>query len=125
MPAFNISSWMSFRTPPWPSGRFSQPVVSELMAGDEGERAAVVVADPKQSIYGWRGARPSLVPFVQERYGLEQEKLEKSFRSGPVILDVVRETFSGPGKERGGPGDGWWSPGGQAVAGGSLPAGIQ
>lgn len=71
-----------------------EPVVGELLAGDEGERAAVVVADPKQSIYGWRGARPSLVPFVQDRYGLVQEKLEKSYRSGPVILDTVKATFS-------------------------------
>jgi len=72
-----------------------EPVVSELLAGGETERAAVIVADPKQSIYGWRGARPSLVKHVQSRYGLKGEKLEKSYRSGPVILDAVKDVFSG------------------------------
>lgn len=71
------------------------PVVSEMLAGGRTERAAVVVADPKQSIYGWRGARPSLVNHVKGRYGLDQEELDKSYRSGPKILDAVKRVFSG------------------------------
>ena len=77
-----------------PQWEVLKPFVSELLAGGEGERAAVIVADPKQSIYGWRGARPSLVPHVREEYSLEPEKLSKSFRSGPVILETVKEVFS-------------------------------
>jgi len=71
------------------------PLVSELMAGGDTERAAVVVADPKQSIYGWRGARPGLVDHVRDRYALTRLELPKSYRSGPVILETVTKTFEG------------------------------
>ncbi|MBT8398344.1 MAG: UvrD-helicase domain-containing protein [Gemmatimonadetes bacterium] len=70
------------------------PLVDELLSGHETERAAVVVADPKQSIYGWRGARPSLVNQVRETHRLEHGELDLSYRSGPVILDVVKDVFS-------------------------------
>lgn len=70
-----------------------QPLVEELLAGGETERAAVVVADPKQSIYGWRGAQPSLVDRVRRDHHLKRDQLPKSFRSGPVILKAVEETF--------------------------------
>jgi ATP-dependent exoDNAse (exonuclease V) beta subunit len=54
----------------------------------------VVVADPKQSIYGWRGARPSLVEFVRESHQLTPDQLDRSYRSGPLLLDVVKEVFA-------------------------------
>ena len=72
-----------------PQWEVLDPLVEELLASDQGERSAVVVADPKQSIYGWRGARPQLVDHVRARYGLEQRKLEKSYRSGGDILGAV------------------------------------
>lgn len=55
--------------------------------------SALIVADPKQSIYGWRGAEPVLLDPVAERYGLADERLETSFRSSPTILDAVNRTF--------------------------------
>ncbi len=55
--------------------------------------AAVVVADPKQSIYGWRGARPELVHAVGTRYGLDREVLARSWRSSQVVLDAVNDVF--------------------------------
>lgn len=70
-----------------------EPLVSELLAGGDTERAAVLVADPKQSIYAWRGAQPRLVEDVQGRYGLEAEHLPKSYRSGPDILNTVDGVF--------------------------------
>ena len=56
-------------------------------------RAAVLVADPKQSIYGWREARPELVQQVRKQIHLRQETLPKSYRSSQVILDVVGQVF--------------------------------
>ena len=57
------------------------------------DHATVVVADPKQSIYGWRGADPRLVERVASRYGLEEERLDESYRSSPVVLDFVNRVF--------------------------------
>jgi len=76
-----------------PQWEVLEPLVEELLSGGESERAAVLVADPKQSIYGWRGARPELVDRVRHRYALERRDLPRSFRSGPPILEAVAEVF--------------------------------
>jgi ATP-dependent helicase/nuclease subunit A len=70
-----------------------EPVVGELLSGYEGERAAVIVADPKQSIYGWRGASPLLVHRIGDRYGLERGTRAESWRSSRVVLDAVNRIF--------------------------------
>mgnify|MGYP002780499334 CR=1 FL=1 len=71
-----------------------EPLVRELLADAAGERAAVVVADPKQSIYAWRGGEPLLVGHVGERYGLARDTLARSWRSSPVVLDAVNRVFA-------------------------------
>jgi ATP-dependent helicase/nuclease subunit A len=71
-----------------------EPLVSELLQSQEGERAAVVVADPKQSIYAWRGGEPLLVEEVGKRYLLEPDTLSMSYRSSQTVLDVVNTIFS-------------------------------
>jgi ATP-dependent exoDNAse (exonuclease V) beta subunit len=68
-----------------------EPLVDAIVRGEPG--AAVVVADPKQSIYGWRGARPELVRAVGERYVLDHEVLATSWRSSQVVLDAVNAVF--------------------------------
>jgi ATP-dependent helicase/nuclease subunit A len=70
-----------------------EPLLDELLSGHEGERAAVVVADPKQSIYAWRGGEPLLVRHVGERYALDGEELHLSYRSSQVVLDVANRIF--------------------------------
>lgn len=69
------------------------PIVDEILSDDG--RAAILVADPKQSIYGWRGAEPAVVHAVGRRYGLDARRLDRSWRSGPVVLDVVNRVFTG------------------------------
>lgn len=76
--------------PQWAALR---PLVDAMLAGAEGGRAAIIVADPKQSIYGWRGANPRLVYGVGERYALAQDVLARSWRSSQVVLDAVNEVF--------------------------------
>lgn len=68
-----------------------EPIVDEVLSDDS--RAAVVVADPKQSIYGWRGAEPDVVHDVGRRYSLDEEKMATSWRSSPVVLDFVNAVF--------------------------------
>ena len=67
------------------------PLTDGLAARTGG--AAVVVADPKQSIYAWRGAAPEVVRHVGERYGLKDERLATSYRSSQVVLDAVNTVF--------------------------------
>ena len=69
------------------------PLVDELLSGYEGERAFFVVADPKQSIYGWRGGEPRLLDHLRDRYALEGGTLHRSWRSSPVVLDFVNHVF--------------------------------
>jgi ATP-dependent exoDNAse (exonuclease V) beta subunit len=70
-----------------------EPLLDELLSGYQGERAAVVVADPKQSIYAWRGGEPLLVRHVGKRYALGGEGLHLSYRSSQVVLDVANRIF--------------------------------
>lgn len=70
------------------------PLAEEILDGNEGRGSAVIVADPKQSIYGWRGAEPDLVHRVGERFGLRRVALRESYRSSQVILDFVNRVFT-------------------------------
>ena len=46
----------------------------------------LAVADPAQSIYGWRGAQPGLIETFQQHYRPAVIELEQSYRSTPTIL---------------------------------------
>ncbi|HAT16955.1 MAG TPA: hypothetical protein DCS76_04120, partial [Gemmatimonadetes bacterium] len=72
-----------------------QPLAGELLSGHLDEHTVVIVADPKQSIYGWRDARPELVHKVAEAYGLTETLMDTSWRSSQVILDFVGKVFRG------------------------------
>ena len=53
------------------------------------------VGDAKQAIYGWRGGVAEIFELVDgELPGLAQETLATSYRSSPVIVDVVNRVFS-------------------------------
>ncbi len=71
-----------------------QPLAEELLAGHPEERSALIVADPKQSIYGWRGAEPSLAGQVAVRFGLQSRPLHDSYRSSRPILELVNQVFT-------------------------------
>ncbi|HET8654599.1 MAG TPA: UvrD-helicase domain-containing protein [Longimicrobiaceae bacterium] len=70
-----------------------EPLLDRLLLERADGHAALVVADPKQSIYGWRGGEPLLVERVGERYGLREEELSRSWRSSQVVLDLVNRVF--------------------------------
>lgn len=68
-----------------------QPLVDEILSTD---RRLLVVGDPKQSIYGWRGGTPALLESVRRRDGLDRDvTLDTSFRSSPVVLAFVDAVF--------------------------------
>lgn len=75
-----------------------QPLVDEIAA--HGDRRMLVVGDPKQSIYAWRGGTPALLGAVQRLGRLDRDHpLDTSFRSSPVVLSFVNELF-GPLESR-------------------------
>ncbi|MEX2672758.1 MAG: UvrD-helicase domain-containing protein [Phycisphaeraceae bacterium] len=69
--------------------RALEPVAAEVLAHGDGSRASLIVADPKQSIYGWRGGEPELVRAIAKQFALDNHTLRKSFRSSPVVLETV------------------------------------
>ncbi len=70
-----------------------EPLADELLSGHLDERAGVIVADTKQSIYGWRGAHPELVGKVKDRYRLPESTMPESWRSGSALLDFIADVF--------------------------------
>ena len=70
-----------------------EPLAQEILSGHAEERSALFVADPKQSIYGWRGAEPDMARRIGRHYGLRESTLDKSYRSSVHILETVNQVF--------------------------------
>ena len=68
------------------------PLVDEAKMSD-GEKSVFVVGDTKQAIYGWRNGDVGI--FRREKasnaYGLE--KLNKTYRSSPAVVEAVNRIF--------------------------------
>lgn len=76
-------------------------LVDEVVQDTGGDRSVFVVGDIKQSVYGWRGGDYKLFDFLLNRYARHEssnfsvDSLEKSYRSGPEILEFVNLVFDG------------------------------
>jgi ATP-dependent helicase/nuclease subunit A len=70
-----------------------EPLAGEILSGSEDDRAIFIVADPKQSIYGWRGGEPGILDHIMERYGVEPGSMSDNWRSSQVVLDTVNRVF--------------------------------
>lgn len=69
-----------------------RPLVDRALAPQGGR--FLVVGDPKQSIYGWRGGTPALLAKVGARKELESDVvLDESYRSSPKVLGFVNSVF--------------------------------
>lgn len=73
-----------------------EPLVREVLSSDGRDgRSVFIVADPKQSIFGWRGGEPRLLERIARTYPLAAETLTQSRRSSSVVLDLVNRVFGG------------------------------
>lgn len=76
-----------------------KPIIEEVTSGvgtkDYG--GVIVVGDEKQSIFGWRGGERELLLNLRSIFGslrhLEQEPLEKSYRSSLKMVQFVNRVF--------------------------------
>ena len=58
------------------------------------DRSFFCVGDTKQAIYGWRGGVAEIFDAVADQIdNVETVQQNKSFRSSPIVLDVVDRTF--------------------------------
>jgi ATP-dependent helicase/nuclease subunit A len=76
-----------------------RPLLEDVLGVNAPERAGgfLLVGDPKQSIYGWRGGTPGLIAEIAANYAAQlgpSEPLRKSFRSSPIIMDFVNRVFA-------------------------------
>lgn len=76
--------------------RALQPIVEEVIATAPPDRSFFCVGDVKQSIYGWRGASPEVLEELPSMFpAVDVQTLAKSYRSSPVVIDVVNKVFEG------------------------------
>jgi ATP-dependent helicase/nuclease subunit A len=71
-------------------------LLDEVLQDTSGERSFFVVGDIKQSIYGWRGGDSTLFASLRRQYGdrLTETTLDRSFRSGPAVIDFLNTVFA-------------------------------
>ena len=104
-----------------PDGLLFDPLIREFLS--QGQHV-IVVGDPKQAIYGWRGGDRAVIDTFSDRFSLATENqtfLTTSFRSSPVVLEAVDQVFQSLPKLLPGPGPDLSPPAvGRSMAGG-LP----
>ena len=74
------------------------PLLEEMAASENQDRSVFLVGDEKQSIYSFRRAKPELQAqaslWLQEHLNAKAFPLNKSWRSSPIIIDLVNAVFS-------------------------------
>jgi len=71
-----------------------EPLVSEILSVEPGDRTFLCVGDEKQSIYDWRGGTPHLFSHLETRYNsLRSTPLLRSFRSSQAIMELVNQVL--------------------------------
>lgn len=74
-------------------------LIDEAVQDPEGRRSLFYVGDVKQAIYAWRGGDPRLFREIFDHYNevapgtIEEDRLDKSWRSGPAIIATVNRVF--------------------------------
>ncbi len=76
-----------------PQWRVLRPLALRTVDGGR-RRSFFCVGDVKQAIYGWRGGVAEIFDALEEELpGLASEPLDTSYRSSPVVMDLVNRVF--------------------------------
>jgi ATP-dependent exoDNAse (exonuclease V) beta subunit len=77
-----------------PQWQVLRPLAKRVMEAGAKTRSFFCVGDVKQAIYGWRGGLAEMFDSLDKDLpGLASEPLSESFRSSPVVIDVVNRVF--------------------------------
>ena len=74
-------------------------LIDEAVQDPSGTRSLFYVGDVKQAIFSWRGGDPRLFEHVAARYStggsrrIERRELNRSYRSGEAIVELVNRVF--------------------------------
>ncbi len=72
-----------------------KPFAESIAIASHRSQSFFCVGDSKQAIYGWRGGVSEIFESVGKQIdNVRQEKLVKSFRSSPVVIDFVNAVFT-------------------------------
>ena len=75
----------------------AQFALLELIRGDRADLC--VVGDPRQAIYGWNGADPTLLDHVEQTYpGVRVVRLRSNYRCTPAVVTAAAEVLSTAGR---------------------------
>lgn len=72
------------------------PIINELISGYSVKdySGVIIVGDPKQSIYGWRGGERGIMEMMPEKLQVEAEDLTQCFRSTRPVIAMVNDIFT-------------------------------
>ncbi len=72
------------------------PIITELISGHSVKdySGVIIVGDPKQSIYGWRGGERGIMEIMPKKLGVESEELSQCYRSTRPVIDIVNSIFT-------------------------------
>jgi ATP-dependent exoDNAse (exonuclease V) beta subunit len=76
-----------------------QNLIDEAVQDPTGRRSFFYVGDVKQAIFTWREGDPRLFREIFDHYNsgrsaaIREERLDRSFRSGPAIIETVNRVF--------------------------------
>ena len=72
-----------------------KPFAEAIVQGTSKDKSFFCVGDSKQAIYGWRGGVSEIFESVGNQIErVRQEKLVKSYRSSPIVIDFVNSVFT-------------------------------
>ncbi len=72
------------------------PIINELVSGYSVKdySGVIVVGDPKQSLYSWRGGERGIMEMMPKSLEVEAEDLSQCYRSSRPVIDMVNHIFT-------------------------------
>ncbi len=75
------------------------PIINDLkrdksVSHNTNVSGVIIVGDPKQSIYGWRGGERGIMEIMPKKLDVKAEDLSQCYRSSRPVIDVINQVFT-------------------------------